>query len=614
MNNFPQLIGNRGWNGLPSMSKALYKETYFQPGEKYDQWLYRVTEPYQNDPNHGDRVRTYIRNYWYHPSTPISSGKGLPISCYTSHIGDNNKSIFDGYHEGMWLGAQGGGRGVYWGDVGGAGRPINLSKELIESLTWSEIQASDDIMKSSGVIPFLGTSDRYTYSISQAGTRRATEAAYLPINHPDIEDFIDIRLETGDPNRRMSNLHHGIAITDDFMRAVENLDTWDLICPHTGKVTSTVDAYDLWIDILLCRKTETGEPFLLFIDTVNRTAPKEYHLAGMKVVTSNICTEITLYTDENTTAVCNLGSTNLEYWDEYKDDIQQVIADLTDFHDNVNTVFLEMTDKFTGSKRKAFEKARNAVINERNIGIGVMGFHSYLQRKMIPFESPMAKATNKTIFKAIREAGDLHQEFIAANFPEQICPLSKKVGTKRRNIHLFAIAPTMSISNLCNLTSSGIEPWVSNAFSKKLFQGTFSIRNKYLEGVIAKYVAENNLDFNWVDAQWSSIIKHGGSVQHLEWMEDYVKDVFKTAFELDQRSIIGLAADRTLYIDQSQSLNIFLPAECSYEELHTIHFMAWQLGIKSLYYLRSEPETTAQTGTRERKEITLEDDICVSCT
>lgn len=628
--NFPQLVEGRGWAGLPDISKALYTETYFQPGETYDVWAEKIARKYQKDEAHGSRMLTYIKNYWYHPSTPISADNGLPISCYVSHIPDTREGIFDGYHEGMWLGAEGGGRGVYWGDVGSAGRPLHISKEQLSTMTWSEIQADKSIKKSSGTIPFFGPSDRLTYSISQAGNRRSTEAVYIPVEHADVLDSIEIRSETGDPNRRMPNLHHAVVISDAFMEAVRNLRPWDLIDPHSKKVTQTVDAYDLFIDMLETAKTETGEPFLLFIDNVNRVRPIEYVILDRKVSSSNICTEITLYTDPDTTSVCNLGSVNLEFWDEYKDNLDQVIADISDFHDRVNDIFLEMTGKYTGTKAEAFRRARKAVIEERNIGIGTMGWHSLLQSKMMPFGSPMAMALNKQIFTALRKASDDHQTALGIR-----CPLNALAASiepsipPRRNIHTIAIAPTMSISNLCNLASSGIEPWVANAFTKKLIQGTFSIKNKYLEKTIREKarevlatLRETNEDRMetakqadlWYQEQWALVVKHGGSAVALDWMDDYTKAVFATAFEIDPRDVVKQAGDRQESIDQSQSLNIFFPAECSYEELYIIHMMMWELGCKSRYYVRSEPATNAQTGSRERKAIVMEDDVCVACT
>lgn len=615
---FPQLNPERGWDGLPNISKALYQETYFRPNENYDQWVEKIARKYQKDDVHGNRMIVYMKNYWYHPSTPISSDRGLPISCYVSHIEDSREGIFDGYHEGMWLGAEGGGRGVYWGDVGASGRPIRVPLDTLKTMSWSAIQKDKNIPKSAGTLPFYGSSDRLTYAISQAGTRRSTEAVYTPVHHADILDMIEIRSETGDPNRRMPNLHHGVAISDSFMEAVTHLQPWDLIDPHTNKTVETVDAHDLFMDMLEIAKTETGEPFLLFIDTVNKARPIEYVILDRKVSSSNICTEITLYTAPDTTAVCNLGSVNLVHWDELKDNLGQFMADLTDFHDRVNDVFLEMTGEYTGSKAEAFKRARKAVTEERNIGIGAMGWHSLLQSKMIPFGSPMAMALNKQIFSAIRKALDGYQTKQGKRCPLNAMAASIGDCPPRNNIHTMAIAPTMSISNLCSLTSSGIEPWVSNAFTKKLIQGTFSIRNEYLDLAIKDYAERHSLNFgtheNWVEKQWTSINKHGGSVQHLEWMDDYTKAVFMTAFEIDPRDIIKQAGDRQESIDQSQSLNTFLLAECSYEELYALHVMMWEVGVKSRYYVRSEPQTNAQTGSRERRAIVLEDDVCAACT
>lgn len=612
----PKITG-RGWEGLHPLSKALYQETYFKPGEDYELWLENRVKPYSNDEAHKERVKNIIRNFWFHQSTPPSSGRGLPISCYVSHIPDTREGIFEGYLEGMWLGAEGGGRGVYWGDVGGAGRPIGLAKDLLDSMTWQEIQEDKKIPKSSGTIPFFGPSDRLTYAISQAGVRRSTEAVYLCDTHPDLVEFLHIRLETGDKNRRMPNLHHGVCLSNKFMEAVRTLSSWDLICPSTGKITATIDAFDLWIELLTIRKTESGEPYILFIDNVNDRTPIEYKKLGLRVVSSNICTEIVTHTAPDKTTICCLGSLNLEYYDEYKDIIELVVADLTDFLHNILLVFLKETEG-----RQGFKRARKAVLEEYNIGLGVMGWHSLLQKKRIPFESPMAFGLNKQVFENIRRASDKHQEYITTTNPELICPMSKEAGTSRRNIHTIAVAPTMSISMLCDLASSGIEPWVTNAFVKKVPTGSFSIKNKYLHKVIVDYchdvlfAGSQNLygPDAWIEEQWDSIVANGGSVQHLDWMSDYDKDVFKTAFEINPLAMIKQMADRVDSIDQAASNNLFIPSEVSYEELHTIHFTAWELGIKSLYYLRSEPEAKAQTGKKERKAIVLTDDTCTACT
>lgn len=617
----------RGWEGLSPISKDLYEKTYFLPNMGYSEWLEEVTAPYSNDEAHKDRMKSYISNYWFHPSTPISSLRGLPISCYTSHIEDNREGIFYGYLEGMYLGAYGGGRGVYWGDVSGSGRPIGLSKDDISKMTWTQIQKDKSIPKSAGTIPFMGVSDRQTYAISQAGVRRSTEATYIGIWHSDIEDFIDIRLESGDKNRRMHNLHHGVVITDEFMKAVNNLEMWDLYDVHTGKVVKSVDAFDLFIDILLIRKTEAGEPYLLFIDNVNKLMPPEYKKLGLKVFTSNICTEIMLFTDKDHSAICCLGSTNAEYFDEWNGNIQ-FIRDVNDYLHNVLVVFLEKTsgieealDRYKDKQDNrdelvrllAFERVRNSVKESFDIGVGVMGYHSYLQKKHFPFDSMYAKQENKKIFKFIRETIDEYQEELCTNNPELICPMSKKAGTKRRNIHTMAIAPTMSISNLANITSQGIEPLLSNVFAKTLIQGTYIFKNRYLDKFINKYQEDNNLPESWINEQWDKIIASKGSVMVLDWMSDWDKDVFATAFEINQLALIDQAGDRTPYIDQGQSLNIFVPAEISYEELYTIHYRAWELGNKSVYYLRSQEEVSANAGNRERKIIELETAVCTAC-
>ena len=445
------------------------------------------------------------------------------------------------------------------------------------------------------------------------GTRRSTEAAYLPVYHADILAFKDIRLETGSRDRRMPNLHHGIAITDDFMKAVKSLDTWDLIEPHTGLVVETVDAFDLWMDLLLIRKTEAGEPYLLFIDTVNRDNPIEYTKEGYMVYSSNICTEIVGATAPDMTAVCCLASYNLEQWDEYVDEIDQVVKDVSDYLSNVLLYTLKATEG-----RPEFSRVKKFIEETMEIGMGVMGLGSLFQKRNIPFESPMARGLNQKIMAAIKNASDKVQAEISKS---ERCGLSKKHGTHKRNLHSIAIAPTMSISTLSGLTSSGVEPWVANSFTKKVPTGSYTIRNKYLEEYLANYICNyahtitGNLT-DWVNNQWKSINKHSGSVQHLDWMDEHTKNVFKTAFEIDQRAIIVLASDRQRIMvnEQAQSINIFMPAEVTYEELYAIHTMAWEEGLKSLYYLRSEPAITADVAHKERQAITLDDDVCIACT
>jgi len=598
---------NRNWETLPKFSQALYVSTYFLPSEDYDGWLDRVSSAYQNDVEHGKRMRSYIQNLHFHPSTPISSNagtdRGLPISCFTKSVSDNKPSIFQNYTEAMNLGAYGGGIGTDWSSVREVNHPVGPHGGV-----------------SSGVIPFLGISDRSTLAISQGGNRRASEAAYLDISHPEIEEFIDIRKETGDSSRRTPNLHHGVVISDNFMRTMIQDGQWKLISPKTGDAIRTVSARKLWSQILEARIT-TGEPYLLFIDTVNDLAPEEYKQENIHVTTSNLCTEITLRTDELHSGVCCLGSINLEYWDEYQHCFNQFIADCSDYLDNVLQSFIDLTEGLSG-----FERARAGAIDERSIGLGVMGCHSLLQSKLIPWESSMAKGFNLKIFKQIKESADTH------NREMNPCPLSiaqQEGSVLHRNVHVTAIAPTMSISSLCGVTSSGIEPWVTNAFTKKVKQGSFAIKNKYLEKYIYDYSFNpyplkargypNNEGLTWINDQWDSIKKNNGSVQHLDWMPQDIKDVFKTAFEIDQRWLLELAGDRSPLIDQGQSLNIFIPAGSSVQYISDLHILAWKKKIKSLYYIRSTAGASASTVSGERKqiqhkEIDMMSDTCLGCT
>lgn len=606
----------RDWDTLPKFSQALYKETYFLSGESYHQWLDRVSKAYQNDDEHGARMRMYIQNLWFHPSTPISSNagtnRGLPISCFTKQVSDDKQSIFQNYNEAFNLGAYGGGIGTDWSLV----REVNHA-------------VGQHGGKSSGLVPFLGVSDRSTLAISQGGLRRASEAAYLRIDHPEIEEFLDLRKPTGDQNRRAPNLHHGVVITDRFMDAVVYDLDWNLISPKDGSITKTVRARELWTHLMEVRVTLKGEPYLLFIDTVNELSPEEYKHEGIEVTTSNLCTEITLRTDADHSGVCCLGSINLEYWDEYQYCFDQFIADCSDYLDNVLQSFIDLTTNLPG-----FERARAGAIDERSIGLGVMGFHSLLQSKLIPFESPMAKGLNLKIFSMIKDSADRHN---LADDTKAFgsCPMSRRHNTFRRNIHVTAIAPTMSISSLCGVTSSGIEPWVTNAFTKKVQQGSFAVTNKYLEDYIRDFAYKLGVDglpmstasglpmmhihrVLWIDEQWASIKKNHGSVQHLDWMPQDIKDVFKTAFEIDQRWLIEFAGDRSPLVDQGQSLNIFIPGNSHVQLIADLHILAWKKKIKSLYYLRSSTTQTASTSSVERQvintEVDLMSDTCLGCT
>lgn len=600
-NAFPQLIPGRGWEGLPQISKYMYEDTYFLPKETYDWWVDRVSKAYANDAGHAQRINTYLKNYWFHPSTPISANAGtdigLPISCYVGEVEDSKVGIFNAWAESAWLGAFAGGIGRTWSSVREMGAQVGKHGG-----------------KSSGIIPFLKVDEALCNSVSQGNLRRMSQADTLSVSHPEIEEFIQLRKPTGDQKRKALDLHHGISIPDAFMDAVVVGAKWDLVSPHSGKTVKSINARELWTKILETRAT-TGEPYLFFHDNANRNAPAEYLGKNYKIKLSNLCQEIMLNTSATKTNVCCLASINLEYWDEYEHHINQFVADCTDFLDNVLQSFIDATENMPG-----FENARNAAIEERALGLGVMGFHSYIQSKNIAFESPMAKSTNIKIFKAIRAAADTHQTSLPV---EARCPLSMELNTHRRNIVTLAIAPTMSISNLCNLASSGIEPWISNAFSKKLKQGTFALRNRYLDKVISDYVNEvssGGQNYYAVEGMiediWESIKRNEGSVQHLEWMDDYTKSVFKTAFEIRQDALLDLAADRAPFIDQGQSLNIFIPGNSNVQYVSDLHMLAWKRGLKSLYYLRSTNPNRASTASKDRQTIDVDAltvDACPSC-
>ena len=584
----------RGFEGLPQFSKDMYFERYFLKGENYEQWLERITKVNSDCEAHKERVKDYIRNYWFHPSTPIASNsgapdRGLPISCYVNEVEDSKQGIFDVFTENNWLGSEGGGIGTSWSNV----REIDA--------------AVGNNGKSSGIIPFIKVTDAATLAVSQGGLRRASQAAYLEISHPEIEEFIDLRRPTGDANRRALNVHHGVVVTDKFLQAVEDRTTWELISPKTKQVVKVVDAFDLWKKILVNR-IETGEPYILFKDNVNNQLPVEYRLKDWEVSMSNLCSEIALHTEPGYTGVCCLGSLNLEYYDEYKDKLDQVVYNVTRFLDNVLSNFIELTKDKLG-----FEAARKSAMYERSLGLGVMGFHSYLQKKMIPFESPMAKGINKNIFENLKISTERANVEASRLFGKS--PLAEELGVNKRNTHVTSIAPTSSISILCNATSQGIDPMLANAYIHKTNIGTYNVKNKYLEAVLYKKVSDevhSPKEFDReLEAIWKSITKNEGSVQHLDILTDYEKDVFKTAIELNQHIIIDLASDRAPYIDQAQSVNVFIPANEHAENLYNIHMRAWKQGLKSLYYCRSTAAVRANAAGGERKIIGV--DECLSC-
>jgi len=549
-------------SNLTDFGRATLDDRYLGQSESYQDLFARVASVYADDNLHAQRIYNYISNLWFMPATPVLSNggteRGLPISCFLNEANDSLKGITDLWEENVWLAARGGGIGSYWGNLRSIGEKIGK------------------VGKTSGIIPFIKVMDSLTLAISQGSLRRGSAACYLQIDHPEIEEFIEMRRPTGgDVNRRSLNLHHGVLVTDDFMRAVETDGQWALRSPYDGTVQSTIPARNLWIRLLTAR-VETGEPYIIYIDTVNRQIPQHHKLAGLKVKTSNLCSEITLPTgmDNNgkeRTAVCCLSSLNLDTYDEWKDNTQ-FVEDIMRFLDNVMTDFIDRApDEFANAKYSA--------MRERSVGLGVMGLHSYFQQKNIPFGSVMSKVWNKKIFKNIQEKVDAASTALAEE--RGACPDAAEYGIKERFSNKTAIAPTASISIICGGSSPGIEPIAANSFTHKTLSGSFNVRNKYLKKILQKHEKDT-------DDVWSSITTNQGSVSHLDFLTAEEKDTFKTAFEIDQRWIVELGADRTPHISQAQSINVFVPADIHKKELHDIHFQAWKKGLKSLYYCRSK--------------------------
>jgi ribonucleoside-diphosphate reductase alpha chain len=549
-------------SNLTDFGRATLKDRYLGHNESYQDLFARVASSYADDNLHAQRIYNYISNLWFMPATPVLSNggtkRGLPISCFLNEASDSLNGILDLWSENVWLAAKGGGIGSYWGNLRSIGEKIGK------------------VGKTSGIIPFIKVMDSLTMAISQGSLRRGSAACYLPIDHPEIEEFIEMRRPTGgDPNRKALNLHHGVLVSDSFMRAVETDEQWALKSPADGTVQQTISARNLWIRLLTAR-IETGEPYIIYIDTVNRQIPQHHKLANLTVKTSNLCSEITLPTgiDKNgrdRTAVCCLSSLNLEKYDEWKDD-KVMINDVMRFLDNVLTDFIDRAPE-------QFDDAKYSAEKERSVGLGVMGFHSYMQQHNIPLESVMSKVWNKKIFKHIQENVDQASKDLADE--RGPCPDAADYGYNERFSNKTAIAPTASISIICGGASPGVEPVAANSYTHKTLSGSFNVKNRYLVALLEKH-GKNT------DEVWSEITTNQGSVSHLDFLTDLEKDVFKTAFELDQKWIIELSGDRTPYISQAQSINLFVPADIHKRELHKIHFDAWKKGLKSLYYCRSK--------------------------
>ena len=581
---------------LTDFGKETLKDRYLLPGESYQDLFVRVASAYADDAAHAQRLYDYISKLWFMPATPVLSnggtGRGLPISCYLNSVSDSLNGIVDTWNENVWLASRGGGIGTYWGNVRGIGEPVGLNG------------------KTSGIIPFVRVMDSLTLAISQGSLRRGSAAVYLDISHPEIEEFLEIRKPSGDFNRKALNLHHGVLISDAFMEAVRDGSEWVLTSPKDGSERAKVDARALFQKLVETRLA-TGEPYIIFIDQVNRSMPRHHRELGLKVSTSNLCSEITLPTGKDhlgqeRTAVCCLSSLNLETWDQWNKD-KVFIEDVMRFLDNVLQDYIDRAEP-------GMERAAYSAMRERSVGLGVMGFHSFLQARGIPFEGAMAKSWNMRIFKHV--SAQVNEASMMLATERGPCPDAADRGVMERFSCKMAIAPTASISIITGGTSACIEPIPANIYTHKTLSGSFSIKNPYLEKLLIEK-SKNS------DNIWNSILERGGSVQHLDFLTPEEKAVYKTSFEIDQRWLLELAADRTPYIDQAQSLNLFIPADVDKWDLLMLHYRAWELGIKSLYYLRSKSVQRAgfaggveADNTPDLKQIELQTtdyDECLAC-
>jgi ribonucleoside-diphosphate reductase alpha chain len=575
--------------GLKRLKESYMREDETSPQERFAY----VSHSFGSNPEHAQRLYDYSSKHWLSYSTPIlsfgRSKRGLPISCFLPYLDDSAEGLVDTLAEVNWLSMLGGGVGIGIG-----------------------IRSADD--KSVGVMPHLRTYDASSLAYRQGRTRRGSYAAYLDISHPDILIFLEMRKPTGDPNMRALNLHHGINITDDFMHIIEKCmldphadDTWELKDPHSGEVKDTVPARELWQRILEMRM-QTGEPYLHFIDTSNRAMPEFQKKLGLSIKQSNLCSEIILPTDKERTAVCCLSSVNLEYFDEWSKD-KMFLRDMAEMLDNVLQHFID-------NAPEPVSRAKYSAIRERSIGVGSLGFHAYLQQKNLPWESAQATGTNMKMFKHIREGLDAANKELGLERGE--APDAE--GTGLRFSHVMAIAPNASSSILMGNTSPSIEPYRANAYRQDTLSGAHLNKNRYLDKIIKEKCDEDTkLDYNEI---WSSIIANDGSVQHLDFLDEWTKDVYKTSMEIDQRWVVDHAAHRQSYIDQAQSVNLFFRPDVNIKYLHAVHFQAWKQGLKTLYYCRSEKLAKADKVSKriEReviKELDLKalatEEVCLAC-
>ena len=584
------------------LGKTRLKESYMKDDEVSPQERFAyVSSTFGSNPEHAQRLYEYSSLHWLSYSTPIlsfgRSKRGLPISCFLNFIEDTAEGVVDNLSDTNCLSMLGGGVGIGFG-----------------------IRSADD--KSTGVMPHLKMYDASSLAYRQGRTRRGSYAAYLDISHPDIIQFLDMRKPTGDQNMRTLNMHHGINIPDTFMQLIENAmldpeadDSWNLVDPASHEIRETVSAKELWMKILEMRM-QTGEPYLHFIDESNRKLPQHLKDLGLKVHQSNLCSEIILPTNKDRTAVCCLSSLNLEYYDDWKNH-PTFLRDIAEMLDNVLQYFID-------NAPTSIQRAKYSAMRERSIGIGALGWHAFLQKNNLPWESAMAVGKNKQIFSTVRQKLDEANKALGLERGEA----PDAVGTGNRFSHLMAIAPNASSSILMGNTSPSIEPYRANAYRQDTLSGSSLNKNKFLDKVIMRHLSPDDSPLTPKGEEiyaeiWSSIIANDGSVQHLTWMDDWNKDVFKTSMEIDQRWVIQHAADRQENIDQAQSLNVFFRPDSNIKYIHAVHFQAWKQGLKTMYYCRSDKIAKADKVSKriEReviKEINLQalaggDDVCIAC-
>ena len=577
---------------LDDFAHATLKDRYMVGDESSPQEAFaRAAMAFADDNDHAQRLYDYVSNLWFMFATPVLSNggtrRGLPISCFLNYVDDSREGITDHFTENAFLSSFGGGIGGSWSDVRSMGTKTSKGSE------------------STGVIPFVKVVDAEMLAFSQGVTRRGSYAGYLHISHPEVEEFLDVRKPTGgDVNRKCTNLHHAVVVPDAFMELIHMAtkhsdydDSWNLIDPHSGEIRKTVSARALWVKILQNR-IETGEPYIMFEDAVQNALPDFQKKKGLKVNHSNLCSEITLATNEERTAVCCLSSVNLEYYDEWKN-VPSFIPDLVRMLDNVLQYFID-------NAPQQLEKAKFSAYRERSIGLGAMGFHAYLQKNSIPFESAMANSANVEMFDWIKSNAEEETRKLAIE--RGACPDDDTASV--RNAHLLAIAPNASSSIICGNTSPSIEPYRANAYTQKTKSGSNLVKNKFLDKILME---KTNSEDEYAEA-WRSIVANKGSVQHLSILDDWDKDVFKTAVEINQSWIVEHASIRQDYVCQSQSVNLFFPPDVNKADLHNVHMLAWAKNLKTLYYLRSEAISRADNVTSQAKrEIIFEQSDCLSC-